>query len=67
MALMFSDSDDDDAAALMAELAKIRQERAEEKARIVSAALSMANVRTPKPLLKLQRPETKRLLLVIPY
>lgn len=34
--LTHSDSDDDDAAALMAELAKIKQERAEEKARIVS-------------------------------
>jgi len=31
------DSDDDDTAELMAELAKIKQERAEEKARLVSA------------------------------
>ena len=30
------DSDDDDTAELMAELAKIKQERAEEKARLVS-------------------------------
>ena len=35
--LIFSDSDDEDeTAALMAELAKIKQERAEEKARQVS-------------------------------
>lgn len=34
--LTFSDSDDDDdTAALMAELARIKQERAEEKARLV--------------------------------
>jgi len=38
--LIFSDSDDEDeTAALMAELAKIKQERAEEKARQVSTAL----------------------------
>ena len=38
--LTFSDSDDEDeTAALMAELAKIKQERAEEKARQVSTAL----------------------------
>lgn len=38
--LIVSDSDDEDeTAALMAELAKIKQERAEEKARQVSTAL----------------------------
>jgi hypothetical protein len=38
--LTFSDSDDEDeTAALMAELAKIKQERAEEKARQVSTAV----------------------------
>ena len=40
-----SDSDDDDTAELMAEIAKIKQERAEEKARLVSAILGLASSR----------------------
>jgi hypothetical protein len=35
-----SDSDEDDTAELMAELAKIKQERAEEKAKLVSTVLA---------------------------
>lgn len=39
LTVLSDDSDDDDTAELMAELAKIKQERAEEKARLVSLAV----------------------------